>query len=55
MARKEVPTDFCAEYPRKSKRGTIRKPPPKPEKDAPIPTRTPQETIINTFAFIVTS
>jgi len=53
IARKEVPTAFCAVKPRKSKRGTIRNPPPRPVKDAPIPTRIPQPAIINSVAFIV--
>ena len=52
IARNEVPTDFCAEYPRKINRGTIRKPPPSPEKEAPIPTSTPNKIITNIFGLI---
>ena len=51
MARKDVPTAFCAEYPKKRRSGTIRKPPPRPENDAPIPTIIPLAIIISIFAF----
>ncbi len=53
MARKDVPTDFCAEYPRKSISGTMRNPPPNPENEAPIPTKIPLTIITSRFAFIV--
>jgi len=52
MARKEVPTDFCEEYPRNNNNGTIKKPPPNPVNEAPMPTNRPRMIMTSMFAFM---